>query len=124
MTVFHRTSLLAGVCVAMFLVFVGLQGTTQEAITQPVREEPSCDDGSGRAFAPGEVIVVVEHLAAPGVGIMSTVPGGSYGRYSGTSMATPHVVGVAALIKRQERGLDDAQVKAKLLRSVDQKASL
>ena len=124
MTVFYRVSLLAGVCVAMFLMFVGLQGTTQEAITQPVREEPTYDDGSGRAFAPGEVIVVVEHLAAPGVGIMSTVPGGSYGRYSGTSMATPHVVGVAALIKSQEPGLDGAQVKAKLLRSVDQKASL
>jgi subtilisin family serine protease len=39
-------------------------------------------------------------------------------------MATPHVAGVAALIKSQEPGLDDAQVKAKLLRSVDQKASL
>ncbi len=63
-------------------------------------------------------------LAAPGVGILSTLPGNRYGRYSGTSMATPHVAGVAALIKSQEPGLDDAQVKAKLLRSVDQKASL
>jgi thermitase len=62
-------------------------------------------------------------LAAPGVGILSTLPGG-YGRFSGTSMATPHVAGVAALIKSQDPGLDDAQVKAKLLRSVDQKASL
>jgi thermitase len=62
-------------------------------------------------------------LAAPGVGILSTLPGG-YGRFSGTSMATPHVAGVAALIKNQDPGLDDAQVKAKLLWSVDQKASL
>ena len=62
-------------------------------------------------------------LAAPGVGILSTLPGG-YGRYSGTSMATPHVAGAAALIKSQDPGLDDAQIKAKLLRSVDQKASL
>jgi hypothetical protein len=34
MTAFHKVSLLAGVCVAVFFVFVGLQGTTQEAITQ------------------------------------------------------------------------------------------
>ncbi len=63
-------------------------------------------------------------LAAPGVGILSTLPANRYGRFSGTSMATPHVAGVAALIKSQEPGLDDAQVKAKLLRYVDEKASL
>ena len=63
-------------------------------------------------------------LAAPGVGILSTLPGNGYGRYSGTSMATPHVAGAAALIKSQEPSLDDAQVKTKLLRYADQKASL
>src|SRR5262249_39516562 len=38
------------------------------------------------------------HLAAPGVGILSTVPGSKYGKKDGTSMATPHVAGAAALI--------------------------
>lgn len=37
-------------------------------------------------------------LAAPGVAVMSTVPGGGYGLMSGTSQAAPHVSGVAALI--------------------------
>lgn len=38
-------------------------------------------------------------VVAPGVAILSTVPGGGYGNMSGTSMASPHVAGVAALIR-------------------------
>jgi len=37
-------------------------------------------------------------IAAPGVSVNSTLPGNTYDAWSGTSMATPHVSGVAALV--------------------------
>jgi subtilisin family serine protease len=38
-------------------------------------------------------------ISAPGVDILSTLPGGNYGEMSGTSMAAPHVTGGVAIIK-------------------------
>jgi subtilisin family serine protease len=63
-------------------------------------------------------------LAAPGVGILSTLPGNAYGYKSGTSMATPHVSGVAALLKSMNPSADDTALKDQILRSVDAKSGL
>jgi subtilisin family serine protease len=50
-------------------------------------------------------------VAAPGVGILSTTAPGQYERYDGTSMAAPHVTGLAALLwaARPEAKLDDVR---------------
>jgi uncharacterized repeat protein (TIGR01451 family) len=38
------------------------------------------------------------HVAAPGVNVRSSLPGGAYGQMGGTSMAAPHVSGIVALL--------------------------
>jgi uncharacterized repeat protein (TIGR01451 family) len=64
------------------------------------------------------------HLGAPGVNILSCYPGSSYTTLSGTSMAAPHVSGVAALILAKTPSLTTAQVKSAILDNTDPISSL
>ena len=71
------------------------------------------------------------HLGAPGVAIVSTVPVRAkgnltegYASYSGTSMATPHVTGAAAMYASSHPTATAAQIKAAILSSVVPTASL
>ena len=63
------------------------------------------------------------HLGAPGVNVLSTVPKG-FDVYSGTSMATPHVSGVAALLKAQYPAWTYKEIKERLLATTKPLASL
>src|SRR5207253_367330 len=60
-------------------------------------------------------------LAAPGVGVLSTYfsSNSSYATLSGTSMATPHTAGAAALLSAFNPNLSSASLKATLMNTVD-----
>jgi subtilisin family serine protease len=61
-------------------------------------------------------------VAAPGSRILSTIPGGRYGLKSGTSMASPHVAGVLALMKSASPTATPAQLVARLRDQADDHA--
>lgn len=63
-------------------------------------------------------------IAAPGVNILSTVNGGGYKSYSGTSMATPHVAGAALLVADANPGISNEDLIARLMEGGDQKPQL
>jgi subtilisin family serine protease len=60
-------------------------------------------------------------VSAPGVGILSSLPAsqGFFGLLSGTSMASPHVAGAAALLKERHPTWTVAQIKSALEQSGD-----
>jgi len=63
-------------------------------------------------------------LAAPGVSVLSTHLNDGYRSLSGTSMAAPHVAGVAALVLSKDGHLTPLQVKARLLNGVEKVPSM
>ncbi len=81
-----------------------------------VASSNSTDDRSG--FSNWGVTSV--DIAAPGSGILSTVmSAGNYGTLSGTSMASPHTAGAAALLSSYNPNLSVASLKATLMNSAD-----
>ncbi len=68
------------------------------------------------------------HIAAPGVNVLSNVPlntsATGFATWSGTSMATPHVSGVAGLLMSQHPDQNYAQIKTRILAAARPLASL
>jgi subtilisin family serine protease len=63
-------------------------------------------------------------VSAPGTDITSTVPAGSWETWDGTSMAAPHVAGIAALVLAQNPTFSVAQLKNAVMRSVEKPSTL
>ncbi|WP_145990606.1 MULTISPECIES: cell wall-binding repeat-containing protein [unclassified Planococcus (in: firmicutes)] len=55
-----------------------------------------------------------QDITAPGTGIWSTIAGGSFSSMSGTSMASPVVAGIAALVKANEPDLSNEEIAQRL----------
>jgi hypothetical protein len=67
---------------------------------------------------------VTVHIGVPGVMILSTLPGGTYGRSSGTSMAAPQVTGIYALLHNALSGEGYLSIKDRILAGADRKDHL
>ncbi len=91
----------------------GLSNTISVAASDSADAKPSWSN-----FGKSKV-----QLAAPGNAIMSTVPADKYSNMSGTSMATPLVAGLVALIKAQDPALTPMQIRS-LLQSTGAKVAI
>ncbi len=115
----------------LFVVAAGNDGSDNDALpTDPcnvtaanvvcvgasdANDAPACFSNVGRTSV---------DLFAPGEDIISTTWDGQYGWASGTSMATPHVAAVAALVLAEDAHLSTTDVKDRLLDGVDHKTGM
>lgn len=60
---------------------------------------------------------IVPDLVAPGVDVISCTPGGKYMQMSGSSMATPHIAGLAALLMEAHPNKTIGQIEAAIFAS-------
>lgn len=86
---------------------VGFPGSDPNAYTV------ACVDSANAACSFTNFGPEVE-ISAPGLGIYSTWIGSTYNTISGTSMSTPHVSGIAALVKTMNPSFTGAQIESKL----------
>jgi len=75
-------------------------------------------DSSNRLWSRSNYGATSVQVAAPGVEIYSTTPNNTYESYSGTSMATPHVAGLVALMAAANPQATAAQIRSTIISTV------
>ena len=102
---------------------VGTPGDAKTVITVGAVDDRSTTDINDDVIAgfssrgPTKDGRVKPEIVAPGVAIRSAFLGGTYVALSGTSMATPHVSGVVALMLEQNPSLSPAQVRDSIMKT-------
>ena len=81
-------------------------------------------DSSGNKATWANYGATTVDIGAPGVSIYSTLPTDSYGSYSGTSMATPHVTGAIALYASTHPGATATDIRSAILGAAKATSSL
>lgn len=95
-------------------------GSAREAITVGATAERSYEIASFSSRGPvgfEEECRVKPDVVAPGENIRSAYPGGGYALMSGTSMATPHVSGIVAMMLQVNRSLSPSEIREILERT-------
>jgi subtilisin family serine protease len=96
---------------------IGTPGTARDAVTVgAIKDDGTMTTFSSRGPSPHSLNFKPD-VVAPGYQIVSSWPGNSSRTLNGTSMATPHVAGVAALIKSLHPDWTPSQIKAALMAS-------
>ncbi|WP_282695644.1 S8 family peptidase [Streptomyces sp. CC208A] len=118
----------------LFVVAAGNSGPSLNSVSSPgcapgvltvgaTDRDDSTAYFSSRSPVPNGAHTLKPEIAAPGVSISAAAAGGrgvyAYQSMSGTSMATPHVAGAAAILKQRHPDWTAQQVKAALVSSAD-----
>ncbi|MFF5285889.1 S8 family serine peptidase [Streptomyces sp. NPDC013171] len=117
----------------LFVIAAGNSGPSHNTVSSPgcapsVLTVGATDRDDSTAWFSSRGPTIVNHtlkpeIAAPGVGISAAAAGGrgvyAYQSMSGTSMATPHVAGAAAIVKQRHPDWTAQQIKSALVASAD-----
>jgi subtilisin family serine protease len=105
-----------------YSTLIGVSGTPAASYESVIAVASTTSTGGLSSFSNYGATQV--DIGAPGSSILSTLPGNTYGTYSGTSMATPHVTGAVAVLAAAKPGASAASIRDAILSSAVPTTSL
>jgi subtilisin family serine protease len=110
---------ISNACVVIPVEVPGVIGVSADGNRKIKSFYSSYGSGVVQVTAPGGDSILQRTPEAPNGRVLSTVPGGGYAYAQGTSMATPHVTGVAALIASQYGPMSPGRMGAMVNQSTE-----